>query len=1195
MKKAQFILMLIGVVLLISSVVSAATINWNNPLGGSWNTPTNWMPPTLPIPIDDVVVNVGGAITVDYEGTINSFVLDSVGDNTLTLESAKLTIGGAFFATVDSAGGTIQFGDLTIQIPPGAVSQPTDIAVAPVQPDMTDIPDATAISNAYHIEVRGDLLKPVTVTISPITVPFGTVFAAMVDDLFTDMYNATPGRGTKLFDVSTVNGEFIVTLPENVSSSQPLKQAVSDAGLASTRSFTIYLLAGYCMRSSEHFNIRYPCTKCNVFVMDEWLQYAEEAYTNLVQQMKFDPIGLAMPLTRMTMDVVDLGPTEWGGLSFHTWTLGLFNNLIVEFQLPVRVCSAPDADQQREMKVTVGHEFFHGIQNTYDPAHALIKAVWNTRGLCLYDASSTWFEGEMLNDRSYIGSGAREQIYEANPFYTKGLGFGCASDPQNYGYGASTFLRYLTEKYGIDLVLVIWTNILDGAGFHVPIDALLSSGIDVVAEWENFSKDFLLGTTGVGWPIPNPDNTLAYKNAITPLQINDNMYQLSAKKHKLDFTSLISMPDSVKCSIMMNQGDYTTAYLYHSTSQVAMVTTADDTVFKPTVTDEYSLIVVNTDDNAFAVNGIRYGRQTPVQISIECTPVIITSVSPDSGTAGTTVTITGTGFGNAQGTVTFNGTDASIISSWTDTSIVVKVPAGATTGDVIVRDTLGVRSNGVLFTVELATPSITSLSPISGPSGTPVIIKGTGFGNTQGAGYVTFDAVIAAITSWSDTAIVAMVPELSSVVDVEVINSNSLRSNKSTFTIMQIYDLSEYSGPPGTLVTIMGIGFGMTPAKVTFNGTSAAITSWTDTTIVVTVPTGSTTGEIVVTDSNEHAVGGFQFTVIAPIITHLFPDHAIPGAVVTIDGTGFGNVQGTIYFNGISASVTDWSDVQIQAWVPDSATAGDVVVINQVTGVRSNGMFFTVDLPFTLVTPLVDQSIPVGSTFVFSVGGNCSGTIDYKWYWNQNDGYGWRLLAAETAASYSYLADYTNAGKPYGVKAVLTCSTGGYQLTEALVYVTGKWHLTSVVETPILVDNSETESFTVSLGAVSCTVGYIRTEGADSTNQTGVFTWTSPPSILDPGISYQIDLSGSLSGSFIPGWSSYFSGSMDGNALSGASGGFMFNHSSSVKSGSQTLTALAVNGRLGYTRTLFASASLGSGMGNYAGCQKEWTYTMEAN
>src|SRR2546430_1802793 len=78
----------------------------------------------------------------------------------------------------------------------------------------------------------------------------------------------------------------------------------------------------------------------------------------------------------------------------------------------------------------------------------------------------------------------------------------------------------------------------------------------------------------------------------------------------------------------------------------------------------------------------------------------ITMLSPTSGPVGAAVTITGTNFGASQGSssVTFYNNQTATVTSWSATSIVVSVPAGASTGSVVVS-VGGVASNGVSFTV----------------------------------------------------------------------------------------------------------------------------------------------------------------------------------------------------------------------------------------------------------------------------------------------------------------------------------------------------------------------------------------------------------------------------------------------------------------------------------------------------------------
>ena len=333
----------------------------------------------------------------------------------------------------------------------------------------------------------------------------------------------------------------------------------------------------------------------------------------------------------------------------------------------------------------------------------------------------------------------------------------------------------------------------------------------------------------------------------------------------------------------------------------------------------------------------------------------ITTLSPTSGPVGTSVTITGVNFGATQGTstVTFNGT-AATPTSWSATSIVVPVPSGATTGNVVVT-VGGVPSNGVSFTVT-ATPSITTLSPTSGPVGTSMTITGANFGTTQGTSTVTFNGTAATPTSWSATSIVVPVPSGATTGNV-VVTVGGVPSNGVSFTVTatpSITTLSPSSGPVGTSVTITGANFGTTQgtSTVTFNGTPATPTSWSATSIVVPLPSGATTGNVVVTVGTA-ASNGVSFTVTAtPSITTLSPSSGPVGTSVTITGANFGATQGTstVTFNGATATATNWSATSIVVPVPSGATTGNVVVT--VVALASNGVSFTVSVAPSAAYPL---------------------------------------------------------------------------------------------------------------------------------------------------------------------------------------------------------------------------------------------------
>ena len=345
----------------------------------------------------------------------------------------------------------------------------------------------------------------------------------------------------------------------------------------------------------------------------------------------------------------------------------------------------------------------------------------------------------------------------------------------------------------------------------------------------------------------------------------------------------------------------------------------------------------------------------------------ITSLSQNTGAVGVIITITGTNFGASQGTsaVTFNGTTATA-QNWNATTIMVPVPAGATTGPVVVT-VGGVPSNGVNFTV-IPAPSISSISPTSGPLGTSVTITGTNFGSTQGTSSVTFNAIAGAPTSWSSTSIVVPVPNGATTGNV-VVTVAGTPSNGVSFTVTTagptISSLSLTQGPVGAAFTINGANFGSPQGNstVTFNGTLATASSWTASSINVTVPAGATTGNVVVT-VNGVASNGLTFTVTPPpAISNISPTSGPIGTNVIITGTNFGPTVGTIQsfvtFNGSQTRASNWTDTSITAPVPSGATTGNVLV--NVGGVPSNGVLFTVT-PAPSITSLSPTSGTVGTS-----------------------------------------------------------------------------------------------------------------------------------------------------------------------------------------------------------------------------------------
>lgn len=186
--------------------------------------------------------------------------------------------------------------------------------------------------------------------------------------------------------------------------------------------------------------------------------------------------------------------------------------------------------------------------------------------------------------------------------------------------------------------------------------------------------------------------------------------------------------------------------------------------------------------------------------------VNIKSLIPDRGTVGTTVDVCGKGFGNSKGTSTvkFNGVNASTIS-WSDTLIKTTVPAGATTGNVIVTVD-GKESNGVLFTID--GPEITSINPDSAFVGDIIYLGGKNFGTDISVVKVFFNSIQAVeITECRDTYIGVKIPQdaTSGNVHVEV---KEIASNSHYFTVRSqapfIDRIVPSSALPGNYIYLYG-------------------------------------------------------------------------------------------------------------------------------------------------------------------------------------------------------------------------------------------------------------------------------------------------------------------------------------------------------------------------------------------------------
>ncbi|MFR9751962.1 IPT/TIG domain-containing protein [Nocardia sp. 004] len=313
------------------------------------------------------------------------------------------------------------------------------------------------------------------------------------------------------------------------------------------------------------------------------------------------------------------------------------------------------------------------------------------------------------------------------------------------------------------------------------------------------------------------------------------------------------------------------------------------------------------------------GTSGPIGYTYLAAPTIL-ALSPTSGpaTGGNNVTITGT---NLTGTtsVSFDGTPAAFTVD-SATQITATAPAGTGTVGVTVTTPAGT-SNQVTYTYTTTAPTITAISPPSGPEagGNTVTITGTGFTGTTA---VTFGPTPATFTVDSATQITAIAPAGTGAIGVTV-TTPAGTSNIVDYAYLPaptITTLSPPAGPEagGNTVTITGTGFTGTTA-VTFGPTPAtSFTVDSATQITATAPAGTgAIGVTVTTPAGTSNIVDYAY-LPAPTITTLSPPSGpeAGGNTVTITGTGFTGTTAVTFGPTPATSFTIDTDTQITATAP---------------------------------------------------------------------------------------------------------------------------------------------------------------------------------------------------------------------------------------------------------------------------------------
>lgn len=187
-----------------------------------------------------------------------------------------------------------------------------------------------------------------------------------------------------------------------------------------------------------------------------------------------------------------------------------------------------------------------------------------------------------------------------------------------------------------------------------------------------------------------------------------------------------------------------------------------------------------------------------------------------------------------------------------------------------------------------------------------------------------------------------------------------------------VSSMSPSTGLPGTTVTISGQNFFGTPT-VKFNGISAAVLSYSTTSVTVTVPDGDFSGTVSV-----HAIGGTGssstiFGYPRPRVDSISPADGKIGTTVTLTGAKFTSVTKVKFGTLPATTFSVVNDGTITAQVPANFSSGSLVLVYPSGSVTTTQKF-----EVTKVTGMTPGVAPAGATVTITGQGLGSATtVDF--------------------------------------------------------------------------------------------------------------------------------------------------------------------------------------------------------------------------
>lgn len=315
---------------------------------------------------------------------------------------------------------------------------------------------------------------------------------------------------------------------------------------------------------------------------------------------------------------------------------------------------------------------------------------------------------------------------------------------------------------------------------------------------------------------------------------------------------------------------------------------------------------------------------------------VVTRFAPPGGPPGTRVTLTGVDLGNDV-QVAYGRRPLPILGRPAPDALTIVVPPDATErAPFIVTTRAGQTRSGAWFALELPA-TVASMTPTSGPPGTAITLRGTGFHGDERVRAGADDLQILERQSWGVVVEAPHGPG-GALTMISAGQTLALPFRLDVTAALAVESIAPAEGPAGTRVTLRGPGLGAAE-RVSYGGLPCPIQQRGPTELVVAIPSAAAGADVFVIESlgqRARSADAYRVTsgASAASVGGFTPRSGRPGTEVTLAVHGLG-ADVEIWFGDARCPVLGREAQRIVFAIPDGAAGRGPFILVDEGGRRS--------------------------------------------------------------------------------------------------------------------------------------------------------------------------------------------------------------------------------------------------------------------